>query len=123
MEKQDLEETYFLIQLKGNLDELLSLQEEKELSEDDYHLIDVNLSSVYRLLVETQAGAGNDIPDLGVFKEPYQTYKFESVNYPTVNDFDLDGFLYDKERGVVFYGDIYGLYAVKRGSAYYSLIT
>lgn len=123
MRKPDLEETYFLIQLKGNEGEMLSLQEGKKLSEDEYHPIDVNQESVYRLLVETQAETGNNIPDLGLFKEPYKDYKFESVFFPVVNDCTLDGFLYDKERGVVFYGNVYGLYAVERDNAYYDVIT
>ncbi len=123
MNKQDLKETYFLIQLKGNFGEMLSLLEEKKLSENDYHPIDVNQASMYRLLVETQAETGNNIPALGVFKEPYKDYKFESVFFQIVNDFTLDGFLYDKERGVVFYGNVSGLYAVERDNAYYDVIT
>ena len=40
-----------------------------------------------------------------------------------MNNSNSDGFLYDQEREIVFYAYIYGLYAVKRGDAYYSVIT
>ena len=55
--------------------------------------------------------------------EVYQTYEFHPVNFKKVNNSNSDGFLYDQEREIVFYAYIYGLYAVKRGDAYYSVIT
>lgn len=56
-------------------------------------------------------------------EDVHQTYEFHPVSFKKVNDSTLDGFLYDRERNVVFYAYIYGLYAVKRGISYYSVIT
>lgn len=45
MEKQELEEEYFLVNLLGNSHGMLSLQEEKRLSEGEYHPVDTDETS------------------------------------------------------------------------------
>jgi len=123
MAEQNLEETYFLVRLVGANGHLLSLQEQKRLSKNEYHPMKQEEEGEYCIVEETQGTVGRDLYVLGVYKEPYQTYQLKSVSFQKINDFDSDGFLYDKERGVVFYGYIYGLYAVIRDDKYYSVIT
>ncbi len=123
MEHNELEEDYFLIHLEGLGNNLLAIQEKKQLEEEQYHSISREESGTYSILVDIEKRTGRNIYSLGVHEECYHTYQFESVSFQKINDFAFDGFEYDKERKVVFYGYIYGLYAVKSGDDYYDVIT
>lgn len=123
MENQELQEEYFLVSLLGNSNRMLSLQEEKRLSESEYHPVDTEEVGEYYILEKIEKEAKYCLLPSDVSGEVYQTYEFQPVSFQRVNNFTLDGFLYDQEREVVFYAYIYGLYAVKRGDAYYSVIT
>lgn len=123
MENQELEEEYFLVNLLGNSHGMLSLQEEKRLLEGEYHPVDTEETGEYYVLEAKEKEVKYCLSSSNTPGEVYQAYEFQPVSFKKVNDSTLDGFLYDQERGVVFYAYIYGLYAVKRENAYYSVIT
>ena len=102
---------------------LISIHESKYLSSDEYHSIKSSDNNNYQILVEVENEVGIPFYSLGVYPEVYQTYEFQDVSYQRINDFNIDGFEYDAEKKVVFYGWIYGIYVVKDKNSYYDVIT
>ncbi len=115
-------ERYFRLSLKGN-NGLLSIHESKKLNSNEYHKIENTESGVYQVLTATTKKTGRNFYSLNVRSEPYQTYEFQHIMYPIINDFELDGFHYDAENKVVVYGSIYGIYALRDGKEYYDVIS
>ena len=108
-----------LISSKG----LISIHEKLVLSPSEYHHKKNDNTNNYQVLVEVEKKVGSAIYSLGVIPEVYKTWEFQDVTYHVINDYDIDGFEYDKKQNVVFYGFIYGIYATKRGDIYYDVIT
>ena len=77
----------------------------------------------YQILVEVEKTVGESIKYWNLSKESYKDYEFKEITYPRINDFTIDSFEYDKQRKVVFYGLIYGIYAIKKDNDYYDVIT
>lgn len=113
---------YFRIKLE-NSKGLISIHEERELSPNDYHLADKKGDNNYQILVEAEKEIGNAFYSLNILPEKYKTYEFQDVTYQRINDYDVDGFEYDLDRKVVFYGWIYGVYAIKKHSTLYDVVT
>ncbi len=121
MEKTN-NENYYCIKFKG-CNGPLSIHESKELSYNEYHQISSNKTNSYQILVEVEKTVGENIKYWNLSKESYKNYEFKEITYPIINDFTIDGFEYDKQRKVVLYGYIYGIYAVKKDNDYYDVIT
>lgn len=113
---------YFRINLESSRG-LISIHEKKNLAPGEYHSVDKNDTNDYQILVEIEKEVGKAFYSLNVLPESYKTYEFQDITYQIINDYEVDGFEYDSERKVVFYGWIYGIYAIKNGNNYYDVVT
>ena len=102
---------------------LISIHEKLVLSPNEYHLVKKDGTNDYQVLVEVEKTIGSVINSLEVFPEVYKTWEFKDVTYKIINNYDIDKFEYDKDKKVVIYGSIYGIYAVKSEDSYYDVIT
>lgn len=113
---------YFKISLKSQ-NGLLSIHESRKLKPSEYHKIKSEEKGNYQILIETIRTTGKRFYAYDVFEEPYTTYEFRDISFPIINDFNLDGFIYDEKNKVVMYGLIYGIYAVKNGKNFQDVIS
>ena len=113
---------YFCIKLTSSPG-IFSINEQKSLLPNEYHFNNEDDTNQYTILVETEKTVGKEIYSLDVHPETYETYEFKDITYQIINDYNVDGFEYDRERKVVFYGWIYGIYATKNEDNYYDVIT
>ena len=113
---------YFRINLTSS-NGLISIHEQKSLLPNEYHFYSKNDTNQYTILVETEKTVGKGIYYMDVHPETYETYEFKDIKYQIINDYNIDGFEYDREREVVFYGYIYGIYATQNEDKYYDIVT
>lgn len=95
----------------------------KKILPSEYHSNNEKDCDEYTILVEVEKTIGREIYSMGVHPESYKTYELRNIPYQIINDYNIDGFEYDREREVVFYGWIYGIYATKNENNYYDVIT
>lgn len=113
---------YFRINLESSTG-LISIHEQKKLLPSEYHSNNENDCGEYTILVAVEKTIGREIYSMGVHPESYKTYELRNIAYQIINDYNVDGFEYDRERKVIFYGWIYGIYATKNENNYYDVIT
>ena len=112
---------YFYIRFEGQKS-FYTIQESKRLMKDEYHEAKRKETSKYYILMETEKTVGSDLPDFDINKEAYSAYEFKKIGYKLVNDFGLDGFTYDIERGIILYGLITGIPTIKKPDGYYDML-
>ncbi len=118
---KEVKEKYYFVKLKGA--GVLSIHEEKNLSEDEYHPAEEIETGSYQKLVVEKGETGSAVYNLLVTPEEYSAFRFKTIKFQKANNATLDGFSYDKEHGIVVYGVIDGIYATMENGKCYDVVS
>jgi len=119
VEIRESDRFYRLLFAEGVDSASISLFERRFLTPDEYHPANLYLAFWITNIVAVEKRLKNDYTSFPVFYEDYerQRHGFYCVdNFP-----DLDGFRYNKNEGIVYYGDT-SIYLVERDGKYYDII-